>query len=656
MPNTCNTDILVVEDESVIAADLCECLNDMGYQVVGEAASGEEALRKAARHKPDIVLMDIVLDGEMDGIAAAERLQRDFDVPVIFLTSHADTGTIRRATSTEPFGYLVKPFAEREVQAAIETALSRHQAESRYRKLERWTTTLLHSIGDGVLATDRAGCVNFLNPQAERLTGWTQEEACGRSVNEVFCISNPASEQTADDRLQEAMTDDTARNAEVGTRLVRRQGAEVPIDDSIAPIRDDEGNVTGAVVVFRDRSEIERAEEERRRLERKLQDGQKLESLGLLAGGIAHDFNNLLAGIAGNAALCRMKLVRSSPLHEHLHKIQTISHRAAELCRQMLAYAGKGRFRIAPLDLSSLVSETTALLNVSICKKVRMHIDLAPSLKPVMADVTQIQQIVMNLVINGSDAIGGQPGEIRIKTGVTWADRETFDAAVQSPDLPEGEYVFLEVADTGCGMEPETLSKIFDPFFTTKFTGRGLGLAAVLGIVTGHHGALIVHSELGLGSTFRLLLPVAPPEVEVAAKTSATAAVPSVEVWRGSGQVLVVDDEDEVRTVVAEMLREFGFEPVLAADGQEALALCRNRGAGEPRFRLAVLDITMPVMDGVETLRELHKLDPKLPALFISGYSEQEASIRFGEESLSEFLQKPFLPNDLREKVRSVCE
>jgi two-component system cell cycle sensor histidine kinase/response regulator CckA len=655
MPDTSRIDILVVEDESVISADLCECLNDMGYQVVGEAASGEEALRKAARHKPDIVLMDIVLDGEMDGIAAAERLQQDHDIPVIFLTSHADTGTIRRATSTEPFGYLVKPFAEREIQAAIETALSRHQAESRFRKLERWTTTLLHSIGDGVLATDRVGRVNFLNREAERLTGWRHQEACGRPINEVFCATNPVSEQTAEDRLQEAMTQDLVKGAETGTRLSCRQGEEVPIDDSVAPIRDDDGNVTGAVMVFRDRSEVERAEDERRRLERKLQEGQKLESLGLLAGGIAHDFNNLLAGIAGNAALCRMKLVRSSPLHEHLHKIQTISHRAAELCRQMLAYAGKGRFRIAPLDLSALVAETTSLLNVSICKKVRIHIDLAMGLKPVMADATQIQQIVMNLVINGSDAIGGQPGEIRIKTGVTWGDREIFDAAVQSPDLPEGEYVFLEVADTGCGMEAETISKIFDPFFTTKFTGRGLGLAAVLGIVTGHHGALIVRSEPGWGSTFRLLLPVAPPEVEHAPKTSGAAA-PPLDEWRGSGPVLVVDDEDEVRTVVAEMLREFGFEPVLAADGQEALALCRSRGASEPGFRLAVLDITMPVMDGVETLRELHKLDPKLPALFISGYSEQEASIRFGEESLSEFLQKPFLPGELKDKVRSVCE
>jgi signal transduction histidine kinase len=515
-----SADILVAEGERVVAADLTASLEDWGYHVVGEVASGEAVLREAARYQPDLVLMDVKLDGPMDGLAAADQLRRDWDIPVIFLASLAEAGVLEEAGAVQPVDYLVKPFADRDLRAAIETSISRHKTESRLR------------------------------------------------------------------------------------------------------------------------------------LERKLLEAQKLESLGLLAGGIAHDFNNLLAGIGGNAALCRMKLIPSSPLHEHLHKIQTTCHRAAELCKQMLAYAGKGKFQVVPLDLSALVSETTRLLHTTANKKAEIKLELTPELPAVLADPSQLQQIVMNLVSNAADAIGNCPGEIRLKTGTMWAGRSDFASAVHAPNLPEGDYVWLEVEDNGCGMPAEILARIFDPFFTTKVASRGVGLAAVLGIVRGHHGALLVESSPGKGSVFRLLFPASACTVqEPQVRDGAMAPQPTK--WRGSGKVLVVDDEEVVRKVLAALLQEFGFDPVEAPDGRAALSLC---AAGKETFRLVLLDLTMPLMDGSETLTALRRIYPGLPVVFMSGYSEQEASVRVGDDTRSVFLQKPFLPNQLKQKLWSILQ
>jgi signal transduction histidine kinase len=304
------------------------------------------------------------------------------------------------------------------------------------------------------------------------------------------------------------MADETLVTIPPLTALRSRDGREIPIDDSAAPIRDEDGRVRGAVVVFRDCSEQTRLEEERRHLEEKMRETQKLESLGLMAGGIAHDFNNLLTGIMGNAGLCQMQLDRSNPLHENLELIQTTSQRAADLCMQMLAYVGQGKRMHVEVEVSALVRETVKLVNLSVSGKVAVKLDLASGLRPVEGDPTQLQQIVMNLVINASEAIGDRLGEIHVTTGARRMEPHEFASAVLEPELRGGNYLFLEVRDTGDGMAPETLAKIFDPFFTTKFTGRGLGLAATIGIVRSHHGALFVESAPGEGSTFRLLLPV----------------------------------------------------------------------------------------------------------------------------------------------------
>ncbi len=638
--------ILIVEDEALVAADLGDRLREMGYTVAAELASGEEALAHIAKLRPDLVLMDIVLEGEMDGIEAAQQARRRWDTPVVFLTSHADKNTLRRARAAEPFGYVIKPFGEADLHATLEMALYKHEADSQLRKMERWLATTLRSIGDGVLTTDEQARVTFLNPMAERLTGWKLMEAAGRTSAEVMTLVHRQTGERVADPAQCAIAGGQAVNIPLCSALLNRRGLQIPVDDSAAPIHDEEGRVCGAVVVFHDCSEQTRLEEERRHLEEKMRDAQKLESLGLLAGGIAHDFNNLLTGIMGHASLCRLKLPPASLLHDHLQKIENTGHRAADLCKQMLAYAGKGKTARTAVDLSALVSETVRLVNLSVSKKVVVQQDLASGLPPAAGDPTQLQQVVMNLIINASEAIGEHTGEIRITTGIDRMEPRDFVSAVLQPGAPGGDYLFIQVRDTGDGMPPETLAKIFDPFFTTKFTGRGLGLAATLGIVRAHHGAVFVESTPGKGSTFRVLLPAGVRVVE-----EISASVPGAEPDQlyGSGKVLLVDDEDDVRSVIRDILEFSGFEVTEACSGREALKVCTERA--EP-FRLVLMDVTMPDMNGVETFDELHRLYPRLPILLMSGYSKEEAAGRFGEASGSDFLQKPFLSRQLEDKLR----
>jgi len=394
-------------------------------------------------------------------------------------------------------------------------------------------------------------------------------------------------------------------------RFATREGGAGWFLTSKVPLRDAEGQVIGLVGISRDITAEKQAAEERLRLQRKLEETQKLESLGVLAGGVAHDFNNLLTGILGNASLVKMLLPPASSMAACVDEIEKASLRAADLCKQMLAYAGKGRFVIKRIDLSALIEDSAQLLRLSVGKTALLKFELAPHLPAVSADATQIQQILMNLVINASEAIGERNGTITVGTGRLRADRAYLAGTFLAPDLPEGDYVYLEVGDTGCGMNKETLAKIFDPFFTTKFLGRGLGLAAVLGIVRGHKGTLKVTSEPDRGSTFRLLLPCAGEAPERVHGEYMAASD-----WHGSGTVLVVDDEETVRTASARLLQSFGFTALLAVDGEKGVETFRQNAEA---IVLVLLDLSMPRKDGAEAFREIRGIRGDARVLLMSG-------------------------------------
>ncbi len=642
------TKIFIVEDEALVATDLNRCLTDLGYDVVGIADTGADAVRQTRALQPDLVLMDIHLKDSLDGVAAAGQIRANVRRPpaVVFLTSHADDDTVARVGATEPFGYVVKPYETRALRAAIETACYRRAAEDRLRQMEQWLATTLRSIGDAVLATDAAGRISYLNPIGEALTGWTFFEALGRPYAEVFQLVHEETGQPALDPVPQAIAQGIVINLAERTSLVTKRGERLPIDDSVAPIRDEDGHITGVVVVFRDRSDRKRLEEERSRIERKLQESQRLESLGVLSAGIAHDFNNILSVILGNAEMCRLDGTKEPRLQNYLSEIATASQRAADLCSQMLAYAGKSATIIKPLDLGALATDTAHLLRLSVSKMAELKVNLTPNLPWIAGDHRQLQQVIMNLVINASEAIGERPGEITLTTGRLRPQAADWVGTLLSPEEVAPEYVCLELRDTGCGMSPDTLAKIFDPFFTTKFLGRGLGLAAVLGIVRSHGGVLKVTSELGRGTTFQVWLPpVAKPAAPV------TPAAPASSDWRGSGRVLVVDDEEPVRKVNRRVLERFGFEVIEAANGLEAITVCRERG---DQLCAVILDQTMPQKSGLEAVQEILLLQSQLPMLLISGYPEHAAKAQSAVTDRIAFLSKPYSLDQFKAALQKI--
>lgn len=390
---------------------------------------------------------------------------------------------------------------------------------------------------------------------------------------------------------------------------------------------------------------------ERRHLEEHVRHNQKMESLGVLAGGVAHDFNNLLVGIMGNASLVLDMLPESSPLAPLLDDVVLASQKAAELTRQMLAYAGKGRFVSQPTDISALVRDIADLVRTSISKKIRLDLRLEPNLPMVEADPTQLQQVVMNLLINGSEAIGDRNGTVTVITGRKDAEGLPKSAYFNVQRLEPGPYVFLSVSDDGCGMDEATKSRIFEPFFTTKFTGRGLGLAATMGIVRGHKGALRVSSETGHGSTFEILLPA----LTGVARQSVPATLPEESPLRlpprPAGHVLVVDDEEMVRRTAKSALERYGYTVLLAEDGRRAVDVMASLS---DQIGLVLLDLTMPEMNGEETFRTLRRLRADVEVILTSGYDEGQALRGFSAEEKPSFLQKPYTGDALAEKVRAV--
>jgi two-component system cell cycle sensor histidine kinase/response regulator CckA len=504
------------------------------------------------------------------------------------------------------------------------------------------------NAAEALFLVDSEGRTTFANPTAQAMFGWTSEELVGQLLYQKLHYG-PEGLPTSLEAYPAARvirTGETLREEE--GFFSHRDGYAVPISCSIAPIRGN-GAVAGAVLVVRDLTEQRRAEAAERENEEALRQAQKLESIGVLAGGIAHDFNNLLTGIMGNAGLARRAIVagRSEQAAALLRDVLAASERASDLTRQLLAYAGKGRFVIQQLDLCWLVTEVSTLIRASISKKITLVIDVPDDCIMIDADRAQLQQLVMNLVINGGEAIEDQPGTLTVRMRTEHFTERRERPRTEGFPISTGDYVRIDVSDTGAGMDAETRSRIFEPFFTTKFLGRGLGLSAALGIVRGHRGAIGVRTEPGRGTTFTILLPV-PREVRRAARSSGHNSIEYES--EGAGTILVADDEEGVRSVVASVLEDAGYAVELASDGGEAVERLRELG---DRIRLVILDLTMPTLDGAEVAAELRRIRPDIPIIVMSGYGDIEVMQQFGQAGVDDFLPKPFTPDQLAAKVRA---
>jgi two-component system, cell cycle sensor histidine kinase and response regulator CckA len=439
---------------------------------------------------------------------------------------------------------------------------------------------------------------------------------------------------------------DIRRGLAGDTFTVRREINGAVFEIYFTPLRGTGDKVTGLSGVALDITGRDSAERARKKTERQIFEEQKLESLGLLAGGVAHDFNNLLTAVLGNASLARLELPTGSPVLGNLTQIEQASQTAAGLCQQLLAYSGRGRLEMGELDLGELVRETADRLRPAAGSRVQLQLELTPRLPAIIADRNQLRQVIQSLVLNSLEMIGGRNGVVQIMTRLESITPGWLENARIGQDILPGEYVVLEIKDNGPGLSPETQERIFDPFFSTKAKGRGLGLAASLGVMRSHHGALRLWSQPGSGTRFVLVFP---PHGERVARPEPVSAGSG---WQGHGRVLIVDDEDNVRATAAQMTAYFGFEVRQAGSGQQALELVRR--AAEP-FDLVLLDLTMPEMDGFATFTAIRQLRPTQRIVVFSGYSEQDAQQRFAGQNLTGFLQKPFSADALRDILRLTC-
>lgn len=530
-----------------------------------------------------------------------------------------DRGRVLRDANGRPFRLI----------GVAENITVRKRAENALRESEARWRALFESASQGVLAVDASGRIVLVNAKTEELFCYTRGELVGQQV-EVLVPENLRDIHTR--HRTGYFEHPRSRYMGLGLDLLarRRDGTMFPVEISLSYVSEGETRIALAMI-----TDIT----QRKRFEQRLLESAKLESLGVLAGGIAHDFNNLLTGILGNASMALGALPAQHPARRFLEGVIHAGERASHLTGQMLAYSGKGRFVVQPVDLSEFIDQMLELIRSSVHRTVRLDVDLARGLPPIEADAAQLQQLLMNLVINAAEAVGERPGRVAIRAGAHHFEKPPGD-------LAPGTHVFLEVSDSGSGMDEATRARIFEPFFTTKFVGRGLGLAAVLGIVRGHQAAITVESAPGRGSTFTVVFPPAPARTQPREGADQTAE----RACDIRGAILVVDDEEIVRRTARDVLEAHGYPVLLADNGSEAADLFRRM---EPEISLVLLDLTMPVMSGQETYRELKAIRPEIPIILSSGYTEADAVSRFEGMQLAGFLQKPFTASQLLEKIRS---
>ncbi len=631
--------VLIVEDDEAHGELISRSLMDKDDNFITKIVPTiEQAKSEINNFKPNVLITDWRLpDGE--GIEIL-KVSGKMDFPVIIMTSYGNEILAVEAIKAGAIDYVVKSSDTLSDMYRIVTRVlrewehivRRRMAEEALKESESLYRTTIEAIKDFVHVVDLDLRLVLFNQAFRNEIPHMDGELKGKYLFEVA----PALPDTIKNEYKQVIN--TGKPL-ITVDEIKFSSTDLWTETRKFPIFDTRGQVCQVLTIIRDITETKKAEEERKKLEAQLLHTQKLESLGILAGGIAHDFNNILMAILGNTDLAMMDISSSSPARDRLLDIEKSSRRAAELCRQMLAYSGKGKFIIEPINLNNILKEMAHMFEISVSKKAVLKYNLCKDIKPVEGDATQIRQVIMNLIINASEAIGDQSGFISVSTGSIECDRAYLNETYLDDNLPEGLYSYIEVCDTGCGMDRESQTRIFDPFFTTKFTGRGLGLAAVLGIVRGHRGAIKLFSEPGKGTRFRVLFPVTKNSIEQSKKKKKKPLQ-----YRGKGTILIVDDEYTILEVLDRMLVSHGFNVLYASDGIEAIEIFRKYSSPSSCNKIVcvIMDLTMPKKDGIETFLEMKLLKKNIPVILSSGYNEQELEKKYSGTGLAGFLQKPY--------------
>jgi PAS domain S-box-containing protein len=630
--------VLIVEDDPSSAFILQKILGKGHYEIAGLASSGEQACQLVRETKPDLLLMDINIPGEQDGVETAEKILREYDVPLIYLTAFSDQATLERARRTAPFAYLLKPYREKEVLITIEMALYKARLDRVGKATEQRLAATLGALQDYVLTTDATGRVTYLNPAAERVLGRSATDCVGRPLAELLDLR----ERETRTRLAEI----TERLLQPGFHtepmhpllLMTAQAEGRLVQVQANALAEPEGTAMGRVIILSDVTQLDQLEENIRR-------AQKLDAVGRLAGGISHDFNNLLAIINSYADLLLLKAKAGDPLEKYYRNIRTAGQRGADLVARLMTFSRRVSSPPQAVNPAEVVREVEKMMRPVIRENIELVVDAPSGLPQLFTDPGQIEQVLVNLCLNARDAIA-EAGRITISLATRRFD--SLEAARQSLHGP-GIYLLLSVADTGCGIASEIREKIFEPFFTTKEVGKGtgLGLAMVYSLIKQNHGRIDVQSEPDKGSVFTIYLPAltAPPTVGVV-KEDAPSGLPN-----GHERILMVEDDPNFADCIKNLLDMHGYTTVSASNGEEALDLFRSH---DGNFDLLVSDIVLPKLSGRALAMQLRVQRPELRVLFMSGYENVGSVDKPGAGT--DRLQKPFSLNILLERVRCLLD
>jgi two-component system cell cycle sensor histidine kinase/response regulator CckA len=621
--------ILIVEDESIIASVISAALKKFDYQVADILNSGEAAVAAALRKKPDLILMDIRLHGEVDGIAAAERIQEKMDIPIIYLTAYADEPTLERAKKTRPYGYIPKPFQEIELKTTIEMALYKHGFEMQLKESEAKFRSLFENSQDVIYIADKTGNLLEINPAGLKLFGYSYSEMLNCKMENLY---QDAAEHSA--LLAALCKNSTIADFEL--KLKKKDGTPMVCLQTTKMLNAEKGGISGFQVIIRDISEHKREEAEHKSLEAQLFQAQKMEALGQLAGGVAHDFNNLLTGISGFAKFALEQMPQGSSARDDLAEVLKLAKRAEALTRQLLAFSRKQTFQPKVLNINRSVEEMMKMLGRLIGENIELAFALAPDLGNVSADPGQLEQMLANLTLNARDAMP-EGGKLTVETANVFLDQDYAGANI---GVTAGEYVMLAVSDTGCGMDDNTRQHIFEPFFTTKPQGKGtgLGLSTVYGIVSQLMGSIWVASKPGQGTFFKIYL----PRVLAAADEKAPAAAGKEPPAKGT--ILIIEDDAAVLQIAQRALETGGYRVLTAPSALEADKVLVLH---DESIDLILIDVVLPGRSGYQFFKAAHKKYPRLQALYTSGYMDNAVVTNDILARGLPFIQKPFTAEDL---------
>ena len=630
--------LLIVEDERIIAEDIKRILLLYDYHVIDIISNGEKVIEDFEELNPDLILMDIMLAGKITGIETASVIKEKYNVPIIYLTAYSNEPILDSAKITEPFGYLIKPFEEHELHATIEMAFYRNKIENTLRQSENKYRHLFNSITDPIFILTENG-EKFLDCNDAVLDkyGYTKDEL-------ITLPSLELSIKEEQEQLSHYLNEKNSENSPVFNHS-KKNGEKIIVElhKSIITIKNEQVQL----VIAHDITERIQAEEEKRNVQEQLFQSQKMEIVGRLTGGIAHDFNNLLTAINGYSDLALKKLSSDNNAYNDISVIKDCGERAARLTKQLLGFSRKQVTEKINLDLNTTITELEKMLMRLIGEEITLETKLQSSSCMIFADKSQIEQVLVNLVVNARDAIDGF-GKIIVST----KKEPLTDEIIKLHNLDaSNEYIIISVLDTGTGMSKEIQKKIFEPFFTTKDInkGTGLGLSTVFGIVKQNDGAILVESEEGKGTEFKIYLPQIISEI----KEEEIVKVEPESLPTGNETILLVDDEDSIRDFLAEILSEQGYKVFEASNGEEGLQVFNECNEN---IHLLISDVTMPKMGGPELANELRKLQPNIKALFISGNVEDKYINEQTADPNTSFLQKPFTYDSIISIVREILD